>query len=120
MKQYMLGLETSKEVADAALRQNPINEYTPRILDYPTLRVLKAYREGESHLLPVQQVLMLESLSANMPPQALRDLVKGAELLAATHGIKELYFLDGAGGIGAFAEKHGFELLDYRTFRLLL
>ena len=120
MKQYKLGLETSREYTDAALKQNPLNEYNPRILNYPTLRVLTAYRDDEAHLLPVHQVLMLESVSANIPPQALRDLVKGAELLAATHGIKELYFLDGAGGIGAFAENHGFELLNYRTFRMLL
>lgn len=120
MKQYKLGIESDRGKIDAALRANPLNEYTPRILDYPTLRVLKAYDGDEEHLLPVQQVMMLESISPNVPPHALRDLVKGAELLAASHGIKELYFLDGAGGLGGFAEKRGFELLGYRTFRMLL
>lgn len=120
MKQYLLGIETNRATIDAALKANPLNEYSPRILDYPTLRVLKAYDAGEQHLLPVQQVMMLESLSANIPTNALRDLVKGAQLLAASHGIRELYFLDGAGGIGAFAESRGFELLNYRTFRMCL
>lgn len=120
MKQLKLGLATDRAKIDAALRANPLNEYNERILDYPTLRVLKAYSETEEHYLPVQQVLMLESISAGAPPHALRDMVKGATLLANAQGIKELYFLDGAGGIGKFAENHGFELLNYRTFRMVL
>lgn len=120
MKQYKLGIATDKARIDASLSANPLNEYNSEILDYPTLRVLKAYQGQEEHYLPVQQVMMLESLSADIPPQALRDLVKGAQLLAASHGIRELYFLDGAGGLGGFAENRGFELLNYRTFRMVL
>lgn len=120
MKQFKLGIATDKAEIDAALRANPINEYSPRILGYPTTRVLLAYESDEKHYMPVQQVLMIESLSANIPPNALRDLVKGAELYAASHGIKELYFLDGAGGVAEFATHRGFEEVPYKVFRMVL
>lgn len=119
-KQYKLGFATDRDKIDAALKANPLNEYCDKILDYPTLRVLKAYDGPEEHYLPTQQVLMLESISPNVPPHALRDLVKGATLLAASSGVKEVYFLDGAGGVGKFAEHHGFEELNYKVYRMKL
>lgn len=120
MKQYKLKSTTDRAKVDAALGKNPHNEYDKGILDYPTLRVLVAYDGQEEHYLPTQQVLVLESISAQIPPNALRDLVKGAQLLASTTGIRELYFLDGGGGLDKFAEHRGFEEVPYRVFRMKL
>lgn len=70
--------------------------------------------------MPVQRALVLESIGPNANAQAVRDLTKAAELVASSHGIKEMYFLDGKGGIGELAKRHGFEELKYRVLRMRL
>ena len=118
--------EDSKELT-AWLSTNPLNEFESVILKYPTLRVIASYApEGVVCYLPTQKVLVLESLAVNPnagdleKAQALRDLTKAAELLASSEGIREIWFLDGAGGVGEMARSHGFEELPYKVFRLKL
>jgi hypothetical protein len=54
--------------------------------------------------------------------QALRDMTKAATLLASSHGIREVYFLGGQGGVGEMATRSGhcFEELPYKVFRMKL
>lgn len=118
--------EDSEQIVEW-LKQNPLGEYDAAICKYPTLRVIASYAaEGVVCYLPTQKVLVLESLAANPQAgeldkaQAIRDLTKAAELLASAEGIREIWFLDGAGGVGELAEKNGFELLPYKVFRLKL
>ena len=118
--------EDSKELVQW-LNSNPLNEFESVILKYPTLRVIASYAPDRVICyLPTQKVLVLESLAVNPKAsglekaQAVTDLTKAAELLASSEGIRELWFLDGAGGLGAVAEKHGFELLPYKVYRMKL
>lgn len=92
------------------LKGNPQNFFNPRILKYPTLRMLCSYDEsGPVAYVPVHTVLMMESVALNPEAsemnvaQALRDLVKGSQLIADAGGMREIYFLGGHGGVGEMA-----------------
>jgi|SRR5215472_1135537 len=111
------------------LNGNVGNLYDPDILTYPTLRVLCSYDRRDVDpvaYLPTQQALMLESLAINPKAkdltlaQAARDLVKGAQLLASTSGIREIYCLSTDPQILKIAENHGFERVPYPVVRLKL
>lgn len=121
------------------LNGNPDNRFDPDILKYPSLRLICSYRPGEdpTAYLPSQKVLilesvrvtrsrMLESLASNPESseldkaKALKDLVKATGLLASTEGIKEIYFLDGGGGVAELATKHGFEEVNMKVYRMKL
>ena len=121
-KEYILRFAApeEKEEVKSRLRANPLNEFVAdgHILDYPSTQVLVAQREEEKHFLPVQKVLMLESISDSIDPVAIRDLIKGSELVASANQIREIYFLDGAGGIDGLAKRRGFEELPYKVYRL--
>ena len=109
------------------MRQNHENNFDSEILSYPTLRVLCAYdSDGPVNYLPFQKVLFLES-AAHRPgattgqkAQSFRDFTKAAELLASGEGIREIYFLDGGGGLGEMATHHGYELLPFKVYRMKL
>lgn len=102
------------------------NEFDPAILRYPTLRVLCAYNGVPVGYLPTQQALVLESLglnpalSAQEHGQAIRDLVKGSELLASSLGIKEILFLGTDDAVNSIAGHHGFEEVKYKVYRMRL
>lgn len=101
------------------MKANQHNHFDPRILKYPTLRMLCSYSDdGPVCYLPVHNVLMMESIAVNPVEspfnvaQALRDLTKGSELIADAGGMREVYFLGGHGGVGSMAAengKHSFE-----------
>lgn len=129
MKQLKLRVTTAEDAEQIVewLKLNPLNEFESVILKYPTLRVIASYaQDGVICYLPTQKVLVLESLAVNPEAtelekaQALRDLTKASELLASSEGIREIWFLDGAGGVGEMARSHGFEELPYRVYRLKL
>jgi hypothetical protein len=108
------------------LNQNPQNLFDPDVLKYPTLRVLCAYGDEPVAFLPTQQALFLESLGINPKSseddraQALRDLVKGAELVASASGIKEIYLFGRDERVLAIAEKRGFERIPWPLLRMKL
>ena len=107
------------------VNNTPGNLWDPGILKYPTLRILHSYG-GPSVFLPMQQVLMLESLaveqsgSAMENAQAFKDLVKGAEQHASASGIRELWFTCRDEGVLKVAEGHGFERIEWPVVRMKL
>lgn len=117
--------EDTKQIIEW-LNGNPRNLFDPDILKYPTLRVLCAYNSEPVCFLPTQQALFLESTAMNpraLDPdraQALRDLVKGAELLASTNGIKEIYMFGADEAVIKIAQDHGFERIPWPLVRLKL
>jgi hypothetical protein len=117
--------EDTKQIVDW-LNLNPFNLFDPAILKYPTLRVLCAYDESPVAYLPTQRVLVLESIAPNpiasdsARAQALRDLVKGAELLASSDAIKEIYFIASDPAVTNIALSNGFEQLPWPLLRLKL
>lgn len=108
------------------LNANPRNLFDPDILKYPTLRVLCAYNGAPVAFLPTQKALFLESLAVNPQAndleraEALRDLVKGAQLLASSDGIKEIYLFGEDKTVLDIAEKRGFERLPWPLLRMKL
>ena len=108
------------------LNADPKNLFDPNILEYPTLRVLCAYNGAPVAFLPTQKALFLESMAINPKAsdleraQALRDLVKGAELLASSDGIKEIYLFGEDERVLQIAEKRGFERLPWPLLRMKL
>lgn len=116
--------EESQTVVDW-LNGNPDNDFDPGILKYPTLQVLCSYNGiGPLAYLPMHRGLILEStarrpgLSDVDSVQALRDLVKGAELIASANKIREMFFLMSDEAIAKVAMDHGFEMK--RALRLKL
>jgi hypothetical protein len=113
-----------KTVLEWALRTP---EFDPSILDYPTLQTLVCYdADGPVAYLPMQRVLMLESSARRegigdlKSINALRDLIKAAEVVASSHGIKEIYFVATDKELGAVAARNGFEELPWKTYRMKL
>jgi hypothetical protein len=109
------------------LNDNPQNRYDSAILRYPTLSTLCAYEPdgGPVAYLPTHRVLMLESVALRpnlerlTSAQALRDLTKAAGLIAHAQGMREVYMLEGAGGLAELAERNGFEG-TWKAYRLKL
>lgn len=118
--------DDTKQVVDW-INANPRNLFDPDILNYPTLRVICAYDKEPVAYLPTQQALFLESVAMNPNPalnpyraQALRDLTKGAQLLASTNGIKEIYMFGADEAVINIAQDHGFERIPWPLLRLKL
>jgi hypothetical protein len=97
-----------------------------RVLMYPTTKVLCVYDHQPVAYLPTQSVRMLESTAIGErvtemeSAAALRDLVKGAELVAESEGVRELYFLGTDERLNKVAVKHGFEQLPWPVLRMRL
>jgi hypothetical protein len=103
------------------------NEFDPGILKYPTLRVFCAYsEEGNEAYIPFHRVLMLESfaprpgLERSLTAQAMRDFLKGVELVASMEGVREIYFLNADERVGAMAAANGCEEIPYKVYRMKL
>lgn len=101
-------------------------EFDRNILSYPTTRVLCSYNSKPVAYLPMQNVLMLETLAVDpgtdllQAAQAARDLVKGAEVVASSNNMKEIYFLCTNDDVTTMATNHGFEVLEWKVARLKL
>lgn len=107
------------------LHATPNNDFDPNILTYPTLRTMCSYNgAGPVAFLPTHKAMILEStalapsISEIDSAQALRDLVKAAQLMASAEGMKELYFIVSDEAIAKVAADHGFE--EKRVMRLKL
>jgi N-acetylglutamate synthase-like GNAT family acetyltransferase len=103
-----------------------VPEFDPGIANYPTSRMLVACNGHGIAYLPTQKVLVLESLAIRpdtdrlTSAQATRDLVKGAELLASSEGIKEIMFLATDKTVAEMAKRQGFQELPWPVLRLKL
>jgi hypothetical protein len=107
------------------LRDTKGNLFDEAILGYPTLQTICAYNGQSVAYLPMQRALFLESLAVSPQAtdlekaQAFRDLVKASELVASSHGIKEIYMICGE-NIKELATKHGFEDVPWPVVRMKL
>ena len=105
-------------------RANKYGDFDPDIVDYPTLQVLCSYdKDRVAGYIPVQRAVVMESYASNpdgVSPGSIRDLLKATELLADGHGIREIYFIGGEGGMGELAERYGFEKLAVPVYRMKL
>lgn len=107
--------------------QTENNGFDPQTLGYPTVQYLCSYStDGPVAYLPTQKVTMLESIAIKpgldllTSAQAVRDMVKGAQLEASGHGIKEIYFLSNVPSTVEFAKNNGFEEMPYKVLRMKL
>lgn len=106
------------------LHANPENCFDPGIMKYPTLQIMCAYNGHVIAYLPTHKALILESTAVALDAtedetiQALRDLVKGATLMASGQQIKEMYFIVTDEKLAKVARNHGFE--DKHCLRMRL
>lgn len=123
---YLRNDQEDQEKFIELVNNSPGNLWDKDILTYPTLSILRSYDgNGRRVYLPVQQVLMLESVAVEQPPakgnaEALRDLVKAAQLHASRFGIRELMFISRDERVLKIAEGHGFERIEWPVTRLKL
>jgi hypothetical protein len=103
-----------------------INLFDPAVMDYPTTRTLVAHNGEPLLYMPVQQVLMMESLAPKpgLTPieegLALREITKAVALLGSQASIRESYFLCKDERVVKFGAAHGYELLPWKTMRMRL
>lgn len=97
------------------------------VFTYPATETWKAVKDKVALVyLPVQPVLMLESLGinpANSPIDtalALADLVKVARWEAMKAGHGEIYFLCREESTQQYAQRHGFEKVNMPCYRMRL
>lgn len=107
-------------------KQTSGGKFDQDVLNYPTLQVLCSYNSTPVAYLLTHKALILEATAINPEiselesAQALRDLVKAAQLLASQAGVKEIYFLGTDDRLNAMAEKHNFEKKDLPVFMMKL
>ena len=103
---------------DARLKDTPDNLFDVDILQYPDkVKFYCARAEKPLVFLPIQNVLMLESLGVEPGTSGL-DVAKAIEVLikftvgkALDMGYNELYFVVKDANVARYAERHGFELM---------
>lgn len=103
----------------------PQNCYDPSILSYQRATLLAADDpDGPFAFLPMQMVLMLESLAvmAGTSPRkmalALANFGKAIDEIAQGVGVNEVYFLCRDNDVADMCANHGFEeLIDFRLLR---
>lgn len=95
------------------------------VFKYPQSCVYVAHSDHPILYMPVQTVVMLESVGPNPAAsdlelaRGLAEIVKTIKFLSQTRGIGEIYFLSTDERVQRIAERHGFELLPSETFRTL-
>lgn len=107
------------------LRANQDNTaFDEGVLDYPASELWAARNGVTTHAyLPVQQVLVLESLGANPESSSIQvahsmlKFVEGASLVAHRAGMRELMFLVSDDLTAQASEALGFEELKCRVMR---
>lgn len=101
------------------------NGFDSDVPKYPTSTTLCAFdQNGPLVFLPVQSPFVMESLSIRPGASeleiaaALRALTEFCVSQAFIKGVGEIYFFGSHENTSEFAEKHGFEELPYRVFRM--
>ncbi len=103
----------------------PQNCFDSDILTYPKATMLAADDEkGPFAFLPMQSVLMLESLAvmAGVSPRkmalALARFGEAVDQIAEGVGVREVYFLVKDDNVAELCKNHGYEeLIDFRVLR---
>lgn len=115
-------------LADWMAKARAINIFDMDIVNYPSLQVLCAHNSEPLLYMPLQLVVMLESLAPKpgITPReealALRELAHAVVLLAKQHKVSEVYFLCKDQRVVDFATAHGFQQMPdhVKTLRLKL
>lgn len=108
------------------------NYFDPDVLSYPATTALVAHSDHIILYLPVQKVIMLESLAIN--PEvgkdgkplvtdhevsvALKEAVINLAFEGQVNGVGEIYFMGTNEQTNKFAAKHGFEQLPWVPYRI--
>jgi len=111
--------ESDLATLDPWLRETPANLLDPDILQYTkNIRFLTASHEGQPLVhMPVQSVLMLESLAVKPGAtelevaKSIAELIRYAVKIAMDSAMNEVYFICKDENVNRFAERHGFECL---------
>lgn len=101
------------------------NLFDPYVPLYGSTFTLCAFNEdGPLVYMPVQQPFFLESLGVRPDADnvdiaaALKAMVQSTVTQAFLKGVGEIYFLGSNPLTDAFAERHGFEKLDFPIYRM--
>lgn len=117
--------EDLNEIWDWSARIKDINLADPELIDYPTLAVMCAHREGKALLYaPSQQALVLEGLAPSPDAseldiaQALKAIITAYVIHCSKLGIREIYFLCKDERVVKIATRHGFSVMPWTTLCL--
>jgi hypothetical protein len=115
----------SQKYADRLHALASINLVDPAVYDYPTCRTLVVEKDGEQklmnsfHLVIVQEALAPQpDISPKDHALALRALNDYLKKLAQLSGVKEIWFGCKDERVIKFAERHGFEVLNFPVLRM--
>lgn len=99
--------------------------YDPDVVTYPTLRVMAAENGKVIGYLPYHDVLMLESFAPDPAStdseraEACRQFVKTVYTVAASAGVREIFFYGNDKRLNRIARRHGFEeIKNVKVFRM--
>jgi hypothetical protein len=115
-----------EKLVDWTVASLEASHFDPDILGKPSTLLLAAHDSQPITFLPLQMVLMLESVvsdpeaSPERRALAIRELTKAAAYVARSKGVNELVFLPTDPELEKLAKKHGFEELPYKVMRLKL
>lgn len=105
--------------------KNQQNYFDQNVLRYPsTVYFVAGTKEKRIMYMPIQSVLMLESLAVDPKASnhevavALRTIFQNAQLLAQQAGIGEIYFLGTNERTNQFAERHGFQEVPWKAYKI--
>jgi hypothetical protein len=113
----------AKELLASNVERNGFEE---RMLDYPSLRLLQAEKEGKRlGVLPIHPVLMLDSMATEDvgivdKGRAMAEMVKVACTEALRNGIQEVYLVDSDAVTTEAAKGIGFKRLQSDVYCLRL
>lgn len=127
MKQVFVRLAEDKDASqfeEWVKAAQEINLFDPNVMTYPTTRTLVAHNGENLLYMPVQNVLMMESLAPKpgIAPideaVALREITKTVAFMASQQGIREQYFLCKDERVVKFGSAHGYEVLPFKVLRM--
>lgn len=106
------------------MANTPNNLVDAAVFGYKNTQVYVAHKDKPVAFMPIQLTATLESLA--FPPDAsetqkaaaIAQLIKTAVFIAREKEISEIYFYTSDPKIAAFAQRHKFEELPHRSFRL--
>lgn len=117
--------EDIKQIWEWSERIKDLNLADPELINYPTLAIMCAHREGKAILYaPSQQALVLEGLAPSPDAseldiaQALKAIIQAYVIHANKHGIREIYFLCKDERVVKIATRHGFSVMPWTTLCL--
>jgi N-acetylglutamate synthase-like GNAT family acetyltransferase len=113
-----------QNVAEWVTKNAAENQIDTDIFAYPQTKIYAATNGKPICYLPVQMVVMMESLAPNPEAtdseraEAIRQLLKGVVLQAHGAGIREVYFVGTDKRVNRIATRHGFEKIKFPVYRM--